>query len=135
MSTIARIAVMLVALLVAPQAQAQTIRVLVTNDDGIGAPTCAAGSVRGVVVVPLAESQDLFGRVVTGYTQTGPNTYTAQFSSTNALTSDCTSTLEKPTTDIEAMNNGFASVTPLNPQVTPDSKVAKFKFLKTIPFN
>ena len=100
----------------------------------INFPNCTAGSVRGVAVVPLAQSQDLFGRVVTGYTMTGPGTYQPTFSSTNAFASDCTSVLEKPTTDIEAMANGFASVTPLNPTLTPDSKWKKFKFLAKIPF-
>jgi len=98
-------------------------------------PTCAAGSVRGVAVVPLADSQDLLGHVVTSYMTTGPSTYQAVLSMANAFTSDCTSTLENPSTDIEAMNNGFASVTPLNPTLTPDSKLNKFKFLARIPFN
>src|SRR5262245_16423103 len=43
-------------------------------------PTCTAGSVRGVVVVPLANSQDLFGRVVNGYNMTGPGQYQATLS-------------------------------------------------------
>jgi 5'-nucleotidase len=98
-------------------------------------PTCATGSVRGVVVVPLAESQDLFGRTVTGYTMTGPGMFQANLSTTNSFSSDCTSTLTDPTTDIEAMVNGFASVTALNPTLTADSKLKKFKFLAKIPFN
>lgn len=98
-------------------------------------PTCTTGSIRGVSVVPLANAQDVLGRVVTGYTMTAPGMFQAVLSSTNALTSNCTSTFENPTTDIEAMTNGFASVTPLNPTVTPDSKWKKFKFLAKIPFN
>lgn len=98
-------------------------------------PTCPTGAVRGVKVVPLANSQDLVGRVVSGYAMTGPNTWQAQFSSDNAFASDCNSTLEEPTTDLEAMNNGFASVTAINPTLTVDSKLKKFKFLAKFPFN
>jgi hypothetical protein len=43
--------------------------------------------------------------------------------------------LEDPATDIEAMNNGFASVTALNPDLTVDGKLKRFKFLKKIPFD
>ena len=96
-------------------------------------PDCP--TVRGVVVVPLAESQTILGGFVTGYTLTGPGMYHATVSSTNALVTDCNSTLEQPTTDIEAMNNGFASVTALNPTLTPDSKLRKFRFLARFPFN
>lgn len=98
-------------------------------------PACGSGTVRGVVVVPLAHSQDLVGRAVAGYTMTSPGMFQAVLSSTNAFFSNCASTLEDPRDDIEAMNNGFASVTPLNPSLTPDSKLKKFKFLAKIPFN
>jgi len=91
--------------------------------------------VRGVAVVPLAESQDIVGHFVTGYMTTAPNTYKAVLSSTNAFAVNCASTLEKPVDDIEAFTNGFASVTPMNPTLTPDSKLKKFKFLAKIPFN
>jgi 5'-nucleotidase len=101
----------------------------------INFPTCSAGTVRGVELVPLEPSQDLFGRVVTGYTMTGPGMFQATLSTTNAFTSDCESTLEDPTTDIEAMNNGFASVTALNPDLTVDGKLKRFKFLRKIPFD
>ena len=98
-------------------------------------PTCATGAVRGVVVVPLANSQNLIGQVVNGYTVTGPGQYQATFSADSAFASNCTSTLEDPATDLEAMNNGFASVTPLNPTLTVDSKIKKFKFLAKFAFN
>jgi len=98
-------------------------------------PACGSGSVRGVVLVPLAHSQDLVGRSVIGYTMTGPGTFQAQLSTTNAFASDCNSTLVEPKDDIEAMNNGFATVTPLNPSLTVDSKLKKFKFLTKFPFN
>jgi 5'-nucleotidase len=98
-------------------------------------PTCSTGSVRGVAVVPLADSQNLLGRRVVSYMMTAPSTYKAVLSADNAFVNDCTSTLEDPTTDLEAMNNGFASVTPLNPTLTPDSRLKKFKFLARIPFD
>ena len=99
-------------------------------------PSCAMGSVRGVAVVPLAYAQNLAGSIVSSYTMTGPGTFLPVLSSTNALAlSDCLSTLTKPTTDIEALNNGFASVTPLNPTLTVDSRIRKFRFLAKIPFN
>jgi 5'-nucleotidase len=101
----------------------------------INFPACGSGSVRGVVLVPLAHSQDLVGRSVVGYTMTGPGTFQAQLSTTNAFASNCNSTLTEPKDDIEAMNNGFATVTPLNPSLTPDSKLKKFKFLTKFPFN
>jgi len=101
----------------------------------INFPTCTAGSVRGVAVVPLANSQDLFARVVNGYTMTGPGMFQATLSTAHPFVSDCTSTLDKPATDIEAMNNGIASVTPINPTVTADSKVKSFNFLARIPFD
>lgn len=99
----------------------------------INFPACSP--IRGIAVVPLAESQDAVGHVVTGYMTTAPNTYKAVLSSTNALLVNCASTLEKPVDDIEAFTNGFASVTPMNPTLTPDSKLKKFKFLAKIPFN
>jgi 5'/3'-nucleotidase len=101
----------------------------------INFPFCSTGSIRGVEVVPLAPSQDLLGRVVTGYNMTGPGTFAPTLSATNAFATDCTSTLADPATDIEAMNNGFAAVTPLNPDVTTDNKLRRFRFLRTIPFN
>lgn len=101
----------------------------------INFPHCMAGAVRGVELVPLAPSQDLFGRVVTGYTMAGPGMFQATLSSANAFVSDCTSALEDPATDIEAMNNGFASVTALNPDLTVDGRLRRFKFLRRIPFN
>lgn len=100
----------------------------------INFPNCSTGSVRGVELVPLHPSQDLLGRVVTGYSMTGPGMFQAVLSNTNFLTTNCESTLQDPSTDIEAMNNGFASVTALNPDVTVDGKLKRFKFLRKIPF-
>lgn len=101
----------------------------------INVPTCSSGAIRGVEVVPLKASQDVLGRVVTGYNSTGVDTWQAVFSSDNAfLAQDCTSTLENPTQDLEAFQNGFIAVSPLNPTITPDGKVKKFKALEKVAF-
>lgn len=67
-----------------------TAPVVVLN---INVPTCSAGTLRGVVTVPLAP--DLEGVVFTSI--------------------DCTSRVTDPATDIAAFNAGFASVTTLEP--------------------
>ena len=99
----------------------------------INFPTCSAGTLRGVEVVPLAELT-----TVTEYALQSDNgttkMYKAVVQSGNAFASDCTSTLEDPADDLEAMNNGFAAVTALNPDLTVDSKLSRFRFLKKIPF-
>ena len=91
-------------------------------------PTCTAGGTRGIRVVPLGRSSQ-----VTGYTLTGTTGATQTFAPTippvNALGSDCQSTLASPTTDVEAMVNGFASVTPLNADLTTSGNLGKFRFL------
>jgi len=97
-------------------------------------PTCSAGSVRGVRVVPL----DQFV-TVTGYTLLADDgttrTYQATTAATNLFATNCTSTLKDPATDAQALTNGFASVTPLNPDLTVDaSRLRRFRFLERIPF-
>lgn len=57
----------------------------------LNVPTCTAGKLRGVVDVPLATTTD--GAVGT---------------------SDCTSTLRNPADDIQAFNNGYATLTELS---------------------
>jgi 5'-nucleotidase len=91
-------------------------------------PTCTAGALRGIRVVPLGRSSR-----VTGYTLTGSmgamQTFTPTIPPVNVLGSDCLSTLAGPTTDVEAMVNGFASVTPLNADLTTSGKLGRFRFL------
>lgn len=93
----------------------------------------SAGTLRGVEVVPLAELT-----TVTGYTLESDNgttkMYEAVVQSGNMFASDCASTLEDPADDLEAMNNGFAAVTAINPDLTVDSKLSRFRFLEKIPF-
>lgn len=94
----------------------------------INFPSCSTGSVRGVAVVPLAQLT-----TVTGYNLVAEDGATATYApvaqSGAPFASNCTSTLEKPATDLEAMNNGFASLTPLNPDLTVDGKLKKFASL------
>ncbi len=91
-------------------------------------PTCTAGATRGIRLVPLGRASR-----VTGYTLTGSMGATQTFAPTipplNVLGSDCSSTLASPTTDVEAMVNGFASVTPLNADLTTSGKLSRFRFL------
>jgi 5'-nucleotidase len=98
----------------------------------INVPTCSAGSIRGVEVVPLAQL-----RTVTGY-EPDPNGLVATteelFIPAILGTADCESTEEDPANDLEAFLNGYISVTPLNPDMTVDNKLRRFKFLRKISF-
>jgi 5'-nucleotidase len=102
----------------------------------VNVPSCASGTtVRGVRVVPLKESQDLLGRTVAGYDIAVPGVFTPVFSGDNTLgAQNCASTLADPAHDLDAFRNGFISVTPLNPTLTPDSKISKFKRLERVAF-
>jgi broad specificity polyphosphatase/5'/3'-nucleotidase SurE len=92
-------------------------------------PTCTAGSTRGVRVVPL-------GRSVTPvrYTLQSDDgtvrTYMLVTVTTSVVTSDCTSTLADPSTDVEAVRNGVASVTPLGTDATLAGDPQRFQFLE-----
>jgi 5'-nucleotidase len=91
-------------------------------------PTCAgAGSVRGVELVPLGRIA-----ITTGYTlqsTMGSTQRWAPQTSLQGLSSNCTSTLTKPSNDVEAMANGFATVTPLNPDLSSARKLRSYNFL------
>lgn len=98
----------------------------------INFPTCPSGSVRGVKVVPI-------GRItnVTGYTLAsesgGVQTWTPTVHTGDFLASDCNSTLATPTTDLEAMNNGFATVTPLSADLTVSGvKLKDYTFVEKL---
>lgn len=85
----------------------------------INFPTCVEGSLRGVRAVPLGRSQQ-----VVGYDEgASANVWNPVVVNTPLGSTDCTSTLRFPTTDLEAMNNGFASVTPLNVDLTNDGLI------------
>lgn len=95
-------------------------------------PTCSSGARRGVVVVPGGRSSQVVGYALEGGSPDG-DVYRAQTESTNVFASNCASTLADPATDVEAMTNGFASVTPLTPDLSLDSGLERFAFLERLP--
>jgi hypothetical protein len=62
----------------------------------------------------------------------GAQTFQPQVEMTGAFVSDCTSTLTNPSSDIVAMANGFASVSPLGPDLTQETAVERFAFLERL---
>jgi 5'-nucleotidase len=94
----------------------------------INFPSCTSGSTRDDVLVPLGHLQQ-----VTSYTLTGTMgstlTYTPAVTSMSPFTANCLSTLTNPSTDLEALMNGFASLTVLNPDLTASQKMRGFRFL------
>jgi 5'-nucleotidase len=104
----------------------------------INFPTCTSGAVRGVRVVPLATGYGvgLTTTSVTGYTETsaGSGTWTPTTQQGTLIgASNCASTLAVPTTDIEGMDNGFATVTPLCADLTVcGAKLKDYKFVEKL---
>jgi 5'-nucleotidase len=100
----------------------------------INFPSCLDGNLRGVKVVPLAR----FTRIVdyTLIAEDGPiRKYKPVLDRKDYVKrTDCGSTLSDPLTDYDALMNGFATVTPLNPDLTVDSSLTSFKFLEQIDF-
>jgi 5'-nucleotidase len=101
----------------------------------VNIPNCTSGgSIRGVEVAALAEmttinSYDLESD--DGTTQVySPNSTSLGIGGS----SNCLSTLTKPSTDVEAFKAGYIALTALNPDVTVDNKLKRFKFLRKIPF-
>jgi 5'-nucleotidase len=85
----------------------------------INFPTCTTGTLRGVRAVALGRIQQ-----VVGYEPgSGTDVWNPVVQSTGFGSNDCSSTLRNPTTDLEAMNNGFASVTPLNADLADDGLI------------
>jgi 5'-nucleotidase len=85
----------------------------------INFPSCLQGSLRGVRAVAIGRAQE-----VVGYTQQGSSdVWDPVVQRTPLGSTNCNSTLRNPTTDLEAMNNGFASVTPLNIDLTSDGLI------------
>jgi broad specificity polyphosphatase/5'/3'-nucleotidase SurE len=83
----------------------------------INFPTCTSGSLRGVRAVVLGRAQQ-----IVGYDPApgGQDVWQPVVQNTPIGSNDCTSVLVNPKTDLEAMSNGFASVTPLNADLTND---------------
>jgi 5'/3'-nucleotidase SurE len=86
-------------------------------------PSCSSGSTRGEALVPLGHLNQ-----VTGYTGSAP-TFTPTVVSANPFSANCASSLVNPVTDVEALENGFASLTVLNPDLTASQKMRGFRFL------
>lgn len=94
----------------------------------INVPTCAAGSVRGVRVVPVGRAQVFSGYTLQG-SSGGVDTWQPVSATVNPFVVNCTSTVEEVGSDIEAFVNGFATVTPLDPERNATGrKVKDFKF-------
>jgi 5'-nucleotidase len=91
-------------------------------------PSCASGTTRGVVLVPIGPINQ-----VTGYTLSGSmgstQTFTPTVASLNPFADNCLSTVTDPATDVEGLANGFATLTPLNPDLTASQKIRGFRFL------
>jgi 5'-nucleotidase len=80
-------------------------------------PTCEQGSLRGLRVVELGQTRE-----VIGYEPgTEPGVWVPEIQSNGLGSTDCRSTLNDPRTDLEAMSNGFASATPLGPDLAEES--------------
>jgi len=92
-------------------------------------PRCTSGGTRGVALVPLGRQVQVTGYALTG-TSGNTQTFTPTVVSDDPLfTANCNSTLTDPHTDGEALLNGFASITPLNPDLTVSQKMQSFRFL------
>lgn len=94
----------------------------------INFPTCNTGSLRGVRAVRLGRA----ARVV-GYDELSSDTWQAVLERTPIGSNDCNSTLQDPRTDLEAMNNGFASVTPLGADLTDEGLIPRIRRLVEQP--
>jgi 5'/3'-nucleotidase len=93
-------------------------------------PTCSAGTMRGVRVVPLGRGSEIIGYTLVSDVG-GTQTWQATVQSANIFATDCTSSLTVPTTDVEAMMNGFASITPLAVDLGASGRsIDDFQFLE-----
>jgi 5'-nucleotidase len=99
-------------------------RAMIVN---VNFPTCSTGSTRGVRVVPIGRVVQPVGYEVTAQ-EGDATTVTPIMERATVFASDCTSALTDPSNDVEAMIHGFASVTPMNSDLTAAS-LDDFKFL------
>jgi 5'-nucleotidase len=109
------------------QPAAGSTRATVLN---VNFPTCAAGTRRGIRVVPLGRSSTIVGYTLESSDGT-TQTFQPQVQTVAIFNSDCTSMLADPATDAEALANGFASVTPLSADLTAEP-LAPFRFLANL---
>jgi 5'-nucleotidase len=91
-------------------------------------PSCSSGATRGVVLVPLGRATQISGYSLTssmGNTQT----FTPMSTFVNPFSTNCNSAVVNPPTDIDGLASGFATLTPLNPDLTVSQKLRSFRFL------
>jgi 5'/3'-nucleotidase len=89
----------------------------------INFPSCTTGSVRGVRTVLIGRSTK-----VVGYDPAPePDVWVPLLERTPLGSNDCNSTLKRPLTDLEAMNNGFAAVTMLNTDLANENGTGAVK--------
>src|SRR5262245_35952648 len=91
-------------------------------------PTCSSGTTRGVVLVPMGRTSRVTGYTLSGM-MGGTQTFTPTIASVDPFTDNCLSTVTDPETDVDALANGFATLTPLNPDLTLSQKIRSFRFL------
>jgi 5'-nucleotidase len=91
-------------------------------------PTCTSGAPRGVVLVPVGPIQQITGYTLSG-TMGSTQTFTPSVSAVNPFVGNCMSTVIDPATDVIGLANGFATITPLNPDLTVSQKIRGFRFL------
>jgi 5'/3'-nucleotidase len=91
-------------------------------------PTCTSGKVRGVRVVPLGRTQQ-FTAYEPAPSPAPADNWQPVVEKIPLGSNDCTSKLRNPRTDLEAMNNGFATVTPLNADFTATDHLATIRGL------
>ena len=84
----------------------------------INVPTCATGSIRGALFVPLGRTSDV-GSYTLQSGSIGNGTFTPNLVSKNPVApSDCNSSATGFTNDIDAFNNGFITYSTLNPDLS-----------------
>lgn len=98
----------------------------------INVPTCPTGSVRGARVVAVGRLSNF-----TGYTLLSGTAVTEVWEAVavngNAFTTNCESTVDSVYTDLEAFNNGFATVTPLNAERNVvGRRIKQFRFAEKL---
>lgn len=97
-------------------------------------PTCASGAVRGVRLVPVGRFTTFTGYTLLG-SGGGIDTWQPATAVASPFVVDCTSTLADPATDVAAFTNGFATVTPLDPERNVSGrKLTQFKLATKLPF-
>lgn len=98
----------------------------------VNVPSCGSLGVRGVRVVPVGRLADF-----TGYTLLsdvgGVQSWKLDIATGNFITSDCASTQVEVGSDLEGYNNGFATVTPLDPERSSTGRRLKdFEFVSEL---